>query len=125
MQRDPALDHSGRFGAFLDRAIADFKPNTEGQQPMPDEAKTTIAPNQFKAGDELVSSITGAGSLATALTQRIQAAKARHAAANTKVDAAFGKLDSVSVTLEQVAQKVEAEADAALAQIGQVSNFGE
>jgi hypothetical protein len=115
MERDPALDHAGRLDRFLNRAIRDLK--------MTDATVTVIKPNQLNGKDDLVTSLTGAGSLATALTGRIAAAKARFAAANSKVDSAFGKLDNASVAIEKVALKVEAEADAAMAQLGQVSNM--
>ena len=117
MERDPALDHAGRLDRFLNCAIRDLK--------MTDATVTVIKPNQLngKSSDDLVTSLTGAGSLAMALTGRIAAAKARFAAANSKVDSAFGKLDNASVAIEKVALKIEAEADAAMAQLGQVSNM--
>lgn len=112
--RDPALDHAGRFGSFLTRAIEELKPV--------DTKVTLLEPNRLSQSDDLVVGLTGAASLATALTARIAAAKAKFAASNTKVDAAFGKMDNVSVVLEKVAGKIEKEADDALAQIGQISN---
>lgn len=113
-QRDPALDHAGRLTSFLNRTIKELKPV--------DNKVTVIAPNKLSTSDDLVVSLTGASSLATALTARIAAAKAKFADSNTKVDAAFGKMDNVSVVLEQVAKKIEAEANEAMAQIGQISN---
>lgn len=117
MQHDPAIDHSGRLHDFLDKAISDFK------RPQMTEPATIIQPNQFKQEDKLVTSLTGVGTLASVALRRIAAAKARHIAANTKVDAAFVKLDGASEAVERLATKVEAEADAALAQIGQISNM--
>ena len=72
--------------------------------------------------DVLVTSLTGALNVADALMRRIEQSKARHIAAGEKVGAAFGKLDGASEALEGLALKAEAEADAVLAKLGQVSN---
>ena len=80
-------------------------------------------PSRAKDDDELTPSLTGAGNMATALTNRIKAAKARFESANDLIDTAFNKLDTASVAVEKLASKIESEADAALAQIGQVSNM--
>jgi hypothetical protein len=134
MQPDPATDSTGRMNAFLDKAITGLK----GSKPM-ESWNTTVQPmanqaNEYLNGplsdsafgktNDLVASLTGASSLADALLLRIEKSKARHIAAGAKVDAAFGKLDGASEVLEAVATKVEAEADAVLAKLGQVSNMG-
>ena len=72
--------------------------------------------------DVLVTSLTGALNVADALMRRIEQSKARHIAAGEKVGAAFGKLDGASEALEGLAIKAEAEAEAVLAKLGQVSN---
>jgi hypothetical protein len=89
---------------------------------MPEPA-TILQSNAFKK-DELVASLTGAGPLAAALTARIAAAKTKMSAANGRIDAAFSKLDEAEAAIESVAKKIETEADAAIAQVGQVSNLG-
>lgn len=112
------IEATSRFGRFLDRTIGELK--SEGQQPMAE-----VPPNKMPEAskkDELVPSLTGALTLADGLMQRIARAKARHDNANAKVEQAFGKLDGASDALEGLASKAEAEADAVLAKLGQVSN---
>ena len=92
-------------------------------RPMIDARLDSTVIKQMNGKDDLVTNLTGAGSLATLLRNRIATAKAKLAASNTKVDSAFSKLDNASVAIEKVALKIEAEADAAMAQLGQVSNM--
>jgi len=123
---DPATDNAGRrLTKFLTKAISDFKP--KGSEPMPDPV--VPPPNNLtvvsaRKADDLIPSLTGAGSLADALTRRIQAAKARSEQATNKVAEAFAKSDQAAVFLEKIAEQVEAEADAAMAQLGKISNLG-
>jgi hypothetical protein len=126
MPVDPATDHAGRrLTNFLSRAISDLKPKEPGPMPapiVPPANNLTTMP--ARKADDLVPSLTGAGSLADALTRRIQAAKARSEQATNKVAEAFAKSDQAAVFLERIAQQVEAEADAAMAQLGKISNLG-
>jgi hypothetical protein len=125
---DPATDSAGRLGKFLNKTIGDLKP--KGPEPMTNSdvtAQWAAAPkilDEPAKSNELVPSLTGALTLAGSLKARIEKSKARHLAAGDKINKAFDKLDSASEALESTAAKADAEADAAMALLGQVSNLG-
>jgi hypothetical protein len=123
MPPDPATDSAGRLGKFLNKAIGDL---TKPQEAKPMATALPIIPVSAPPAkkDDLVTSLTGALGVADALMQRIAKSKARHVAAGQKVADAFVKLDGASEVLEMVADKADAEADAVLAKLGQVSNLG-
>lgn len=132
MPPDPATDSAGRLGKFLNKTIGDLKP--KGPEPMADMLENVLdqvkrpglmveVPPALKK-DDLVTSLTGALALAGSLKARIEKSKARHLAAGDKINKAFDKLDSASEALESTAAKADAEADAAMALLGQVSNLG-
>jgi hypothetical protein len=69
-------------------------------------------------------SLTGASQLSSSIKDMIEQAKARVAAAHQSVGGAVSNINDAARTAENVAKTINAEADALLADLGQLSNGG-